>query len=273
MINADSMQIYDGLQVLTAAPGLDARAAAPHYLYGVADPCDGWSAARWSEAVTTLLATLDGRPAVIVGGTGLYFHALTHGLADMPEIPPAVRARARALAEAGETALRDALAAEDPLSGRGVAPGDRQRLARALEVRWATGRSIEAWREATRPALEANLWRGVVVDADRAVLQRRCAARLEAMAAGGALDEVAEILRRAPPADSPALKALGFREFAAVVRGELGLGEALERAAAATGRYVKRQKTWFRQRAPDWLGADGLDLESSLSRILGTLAH
>ena len=155
ILNADSMQLYAGLRVLTAAPLPEEAARLPHHLYGVADPAEAWSVGRWLRAATEALAGIAarGRPAVVVGGTGLYFRALTQGLADVPDVPAKARAAADALyAREGEAAVRAALAQADPEGEARIARGDRQRLVRALSVLTATGRALSAWQAATVPA-------------------------------------------------------------------------------------------------------------------------
>ena len=194
IVNADSMQLYRDLRLLTARPSPEDEAQAPHHLFGVADAADGWSTGRWLRAAAEVLDDLAARrrPAVVVGGTGLYFRALTEGLADIPAIPPDVRAAAETDFEAmGEDAFRARLATGDPAAAARIAPGDRQRLVRAWEVLAATETPLSDWQAATGPALPREAWRGVALEPDRAALYARCDARLEAMVEAGALDEVA----------------------------------------------------------------------------------
>ncbi len=255
IVNADSMQVYADLRVLTARPSAADEALAPHHLYGVADAADPWSVGRWLSAAREVLGgiALRGTTAIVVGGTGLYFRALTKGLADIPAIPAEVRARAQALLEdLGEGPFRDRLAEVDGAAAERIAPGDRQRLTRALEVRLATGRALTDWQAASPPTLAAGSWRGLVVDLAREALYRRCDERLAAMVAAGAVEEVARLVARDLPAASPALKALGVAAFAAHLRGEATLDEAIRRAQLETRRYAKRQLTWFRRQTPDW---------------------
>ena len=253
IVNADSMQIYRDLRVLTARPTRADEARAPHHLFGVADAGERWSAGRWLRAVRERLAQIAARerPAIVVGGTGLYLRALTEGLADIPAISSAIRDETTALYERlGEADFRDRLAAHDPDAAARIEAGDRQRLTRAWEVFAATGRSLTAWRAAGSPALID--WRGVVLDPPREVLYRRCDARLAAMLEGGALREVEALLARRLDPSLPAMKALGVAPLAALLRGELTRDAALERAQAATRQYAKRQLTWFRGQAADW---------------------
>jgi tRNA dimethylallyltransferase len=255
IVNADSMQIYADLHVLTARPGPAETAVRPHHLYGVADAAEPWSVGRWLAAARQILGELAGRgrPAILTGGTGLYFRALTQGLADIPPIPAGARAEARArFASLGEDRFRADLAAVDPEAAARIERGDIQRLTRAMEVWLGAGRSLSDWRRNSPPALQPGSWRGVVVEPPRAELYRRCDARLAAMVAGGALEEVARLVGRDLPPGSPALKALGVAPLAACLRGELTAEAALARAQMDTRRYAKRQLTWFRNQTPDW---------------------
>jgi tRNA dimethylallyltransferase len=256
LVNADSMQLYAGLRVLTAGPSPEELAQAPHHLFGEVDAADGWSVGRWLEAAAATLADIAdrGRPAIVVGGTGLYFRALTDGLADIPQVPETQREISSLLyAAQGEPEFRDVLAGLDPAAAARIEVGDRQRLIRAHAVAMATGKSLTDWQTDTRPTLAPGAWRGVVLDPPRAELYARCDARLAVMVEHGALDEVAAMETRGLPASLPALKALGYRELAAHLRGETDLETALDAARQETRRYAKRQMTWFRNQTPDWV--------------------
>jgi tRNA dimethylallyltransferase len=248
IVGADSMQIYRGLEILTAAPSAEERAEIPHHLIGVADAAEAWSVGRWLTAAQGALAEVVARdrPAIVVGGTGLYFAALTRGLAD---IPPVSRAASTALDEA---ALRGALSALDPVAEARIAPGDLQRLIRAHAVAVETGRPLTEWQATTRPLLAQGSWRGLLIEPERAALYARCDARLAAMVTAGALEEVARLEERGLDPALPALKAVGYRELAAHIRGETRLADALAAAQGETRRYAKRQLTWFRNQTPDW---------------------
>jgi len=255
IVGADALQLYADLRILSARPGPEEAARAPHHLFGVADAAEGWSTGRWLRAAMEVLDAIAarGRPAIVVGGTGLYFHALTRGLADIPPVPAAVRAETAADYEAlGEAAFRARLAAADPAAAARIAPGDRQRLSRAWEVFAASGVPLSDWQARTRPALASDAWRAVVLEPPRKVLYARCDARLEAMVRGGALDEVAALVARGLDPALPAMKAVGLRELAAHLRGETGLEQALAAAQLATRHYAKRQMTWLRNQVPDW---------------------
>ncbi|WP_310001353.1 tRNA (adenosine(37)-N6)-dimethylallyltransferase MiaA [Caulobacter segnis] len=255
IVNADSMQIYAGLRVLTAGPSPDEVARAPHHLFGVVDAAVGWSVGRWLEAATIALSEIAarGKPAIVVGGTGLYFRALTHGLADVPPVPETQREISGLLyAARGEAEFREILKPLDPRAEARIEVGDRQRLVRAHAVAIATGKSLTAWQTDTKPALEPGSWKGLVLDPPRADLYARCDARLAVMVEQGALEEVRAMEARGLDPSLPALKAVGYREFAAHLRGETTLEQALEAARQETRRYAKRQLTWFRNQTPDW---------------------
>jgi len=261
IVNADALQIYADLRILTARPSAQEEAVVPHHLFGVADAGDGWSVGRWLKAAAPLLQQIAqrGRAAIVVGGTGLYFKALTEGLAEIPPVPEAVRQAAAARFEAmGEAAFRNDLAARDPAAESRIGSADRQRLLRALAVHEATGRALSDWQAGTQPTLAAGAWRGVVVQPGRDVLYARCDARLEAMVRGGALDEVAALMTRRLDPALPAMKAVGVRELASYLAGERSLEEAIAWAQQETRRYAKRQITWLRNQTPDWerIGSD-----------------
>ena len=255
IVNADSMQIYAGLRVLTAGPSPEERARAPHHLFEVADAADGWSVGRWLEAATQAIAEIEarGNPVIVVGGTGLYFRALTHGLADVPPVPETQREISGLLyAARGEAEFREILKPLDPEAEARIEVGDRQRLVRAHAVAMATGKSLTSWQTDTKPALRPGSWEGRVLDPPRAELYARCDAQLSAMVEQGALDEVRAMEARGLDPSLPALKAVGYREFAAHLRGETTLEQALDAARQETRRYAKRQLTWFRNQTPDW---------------------
>ncbi len=262
IVNADSMQVYVDLRVMTARPSPRDEAAAAHHLFGVADAAEAWSVGRWLRAATAVLAEIAarGRPAVIVGGTGLYFRALTLGLAEIPGVPMSERAKAQALYdEIGEAAFRARLAELDPTAATRIAAADRQRLTRAYEVFVASGRPLSAWHARTNPTLAAGSWRGLVLEPPRETIYARCDQRLATMLEAGALQEVARLIGRRLDARLPAMKALGVAPFAAHLRDEISLDEALAQARQDTRRYAKRQGTWFRHQVPDWPRARSAD--------------
>lgn len=254
VINADSMQVYRELAILSARPGAAALAAAPHRLYGVVSARETCSAARWRDMA---LAEIDaahaaGKLAILAGGTGLYLEALAKGLAPVPEIPSEVREEARKLiAGEGAPAFHARLAALDPAAAAALEPGDRQRLLRAWEVVTATGKSLLAWQRETAtgagdgPALTTFLFLP-----PREALYAACDRRFADMIAAGAIDEVKALLAQGLDPDLPAMKAVGVREIAAYLGGEMDRARMIELGRQATRRYAKRQYTWFRHRLP-----------------------
>jgi tRNA dimethylallyltransferase len=253
VINADSQQLYGDLRVLTARPGAEDEARVPHRLYGVLGAADAASAERWRRmAVAEIAAARSaGRRPILVGGTGLYLRALVQGLAQVPEIPEAVRAEGRALHQAlGGEAFHRRLQDLDPEAAARLNPGDTQRTIRAWEVATATGRPLGEWqREAERPA-DAPRVAAILVMPPRLALQPIIAKRFEAMVANGALDEVRHLLALGVPADMPVMKAVGVPEIRRHLEGELTLEAAVAAGTRATQLYAKRQLTWFRHQAP-----------------------
>jgi tRNA dimethylallyltransferase len=249
VINADSMQVYRELPVLTAQPDAAAQARVPHLLYGVLGIEEFCSAGRWLTMAQAAIAETHaaGRLPIVVGGTGLYLRSLTGGLADIPPVPDAVRAAVRArLAEIGAPAFHGELAAKDPEMAGRLHPSDGQRLSRAAEVLAATGRSLADWQRETA-APPAGEVRTVLVSPPRDALYAACDGRFEAMLAGGALAEAQAAAARDGLDDSlPALKALGLHELMAYLAGTLSRADAVAAAQTATRHYAKRQMTWFR---------------------------
>jgi tRNA dimethylallyltransferase len=271
LVNADSMQLYADLQVLTARPSREETLLAPHHLYGVADAADGWSVGRWLEAARGVLADIARwrRTVIVVGGTGLYFRALTRGLADMPSVPRAVTDEVAAeYARTGELALRPRLARLDPEAAARIARGDRQRLIRALAVAEATGRPLSAWQADTQALLAPDAYRAVVLAPPRDALYAACDARLAAMFEAGAIDEVRALAARELDPALPAMKAVGVREIIACLEGRTSREEALARAQRETRRYAKRQLTWFRNQAPDWPRIEAADPDAQWRALL-----
>ena len=274
LINADSMQVYRELPILTAAPGPDAVARAPHRLYGLLPATETCSAGRWRGlAITEIGAAQEaGRLPIVVGGTGLYLRALMTGLAPIPKVPQPVRdAARRRLAADGPAALHRALAVRDPAMAARLSPGDGQRLARAWEVLEATGRSLAEWQRPTGAADDGAADDGaaddgsaddgwgpaflsIVLAPPRDAIYAACDARFEAMLAAGALDEAAALSAQGLDPGLPLMKAVGLRELLRHLSGEIPLAEACRLGQQATRRYAKRQLTWIRhQMMPDHL--------------------
>jgi tRNA dimethylallyltransferase len=256
VINADSMQVYRDLRVLTARPTPEEEALAPHRLYGHVDAAEAYSAGRWLADAGAALAAADaaGLVPIVVGGTGLYFTLLTGGMAAVPPVPQPIReGLRRRLAEEGAEALHAELARRDPASAARILPRDRSRIVRALEVIEATGRPLHAWHgDNGAPLLAPACAARVFLAPDRAELRARIDARLDAMLAAGALAEVRRLAGRGLDPLLPAMKAHGVPWLVRHLRGEIGAEEAAEQAKADTRRYAKRQFTWFRNRLSDW---------------------
>lgn len=249
IINADSMQVYDTLRVLTARPDETDMAAVPHRLYGHVAPETPYSTGRWMREVRALLSDIGPeRPVIFVGGTGLYMRALTHGLSPMPHIPNAIRTRRRAqmLAESA-AALHAELTRRDPRTAQSLEPGDTQRIVRALEVLDASGRSIREWQAMPgTPVIRSDAARRLVLMPDRAVLHERINTRFSAMIDNGAAEEVRALTARTIDPQSPVMKAIGVQQIADWLSGKINRETAIFQAQAATRQYAKRQMTWFR---------------------------
>ena len=256
IVNADSMQVYEELRILTARPSLEDEAAVPHKLYGYIPAAQSYSLGRWLSDVARKIedAQRSGATPIIVGGTGLYFKALLEGLAPVPDIPAEVRERWRERSSAmavGE--LHAALEDRDPVMAARLAPQDPQRIVRALEVIDATGKSLSTWQEnAGPPLLEPAEVTALVVAPERAVVYARCDARFAAMIESGALDEVAALANQGLDTELPAMRALGMAALRAHLAGEITLDEAAKRVKTDTRRYAKRQLTWLRSNMITW---------------------
>lgn len=257
VINADSMQVYRELRVLSARPSPGDEAAIPHRLYGHVGAATRYSVGQWLADAAEALAEArsEGQLPVFVGGTGLYFKALTEGLAAIPPIPPEIRAGVLAAAE-GEPAeaLHARLAARDPETAAATRPSDRARILRGLEVIEATGRPLAEWRRGpgSAPLLAADRTMRIVLDPPRPLLHERIAERADCMIHDGAIDEALALGALGLSPDLPAMKAIGVRQFLDHHAGKLTLAEAIASVKTETRRYAKRQVTWFRHQAADW---------------------
>ena len=271
IINADSMQVYRDLRIITARPTLGEEARVPHRLYGHVDAAENYSVGRWCvEAADVLAAQREAGAAIVVGGTGLYFNALTRGLAAVPPIPAQIRNEVRTrLASDGVEALHAELTRRDPAAAARLMPGDRARVTRALEVILATGRSILQWHEANMPArVDAARAAKVFLMPDRDALLRRIDARFDAMMAAGALDEVRALAGRHLDPNLPAMKAHGVPWLIRHLNGEIALAEAIEGGKRDTRQYTKRQVTWFRNQLPEFAWVEP---ECALAAVEGQL--
>ena len=253
VVNADSQQVYDGWRVLSARPSPAEMGGVDHLLYGHVAMRAAYSAGHWLRDVAAVLGA-ERRVPVIVGGTGLYFRALTEGLAEIPAVPAEVRADGEArLERMGAGAFAEAFAARDPETAAETDLANPRRVLRAWEVLEATGRGLAAWRaETPAPLLPLGQVRAVALVPERASLYARCEARFDQMMAAGALEEVRAVTALGLPAGAPGLGALGAAELMAHLRGEMGLTEAVAQAKMETRRYAKRQLTWVRNQMDAW---------------------
>lgn len=263
VVNADSMQVYADLRVITARPTLEEEAQVPHRLYGHVDAAENYSVGRWLTDAAAAIADIAqaGRVPIVTGGTGLYFKALTEGLSDIPPVPDDVRATVRAGAEGRDTPrLHADLAARDPETARRVNPTDRQRILRALEVLAATGRPLASFRQHRRPGpLAGAPVAKMFLAPDREAVNARIDRRFLSMMEEGALDEVARLAARGLDPALPAMRAHGVPWLIRHLKGEIGLDAAIAGAQVDTRHYAKRQFTWFRHQAPDfeWVAPAG----------------
>jgi len=273
VVNADSMQVYRDLKIITARPGSAEEARAPHLLYGHVDAAENYSVGRFVADAGAALATAqrNGRVAIFAGGSGLYFKALTAGLTAMPPVPAPIRAAVRArLDEQGPAALHAELARRDPATAARLRPADRPRIARALEVLEATGRSITDWhRDGTAPLIDPARVVKIFLAPDRAALYRRIDARFDAMLAAGALKEASALAARRLDPLLPAMKAHGVPWLIRHLAGELALADAAATAKKDTRHYAKRQFTWFSHQLADWPWVDPAAAFDEVVRMLG----
>jgi tRNA dimethylallyltransferase len=275
IINADSMQVYRDLRIITARPSPDEEKRASHRLYGHVDAAENYSVGRWfGEAAAALADALgQGQPAIVTGGTGLYFSTLTRGIAAVPPIPAEIRREVRGrLAAEGVAALHAELSMRDPATAARLEPGDRARITRALEVVLATGRSLTQWHEDNTPArVDLASAAKVFLMPKRDELGLRIDARFDAMMAAGALEEVRALAARNLDPNLPAMKAHGVPWLIRHLKGEIPMAEAVEQSKRDTRRYTKRQATWFRNQLAqfEWVepGDAAAVVEAQLRRI------
>lgn len=273
VVNADSMQVYRDLRIVTARPSPEEEARAPHRLYGHVDAAVGYSTGQWCRDVAAVLdeAQAQGRAVVVVGGTGLYFKALTAGLAAVPPIPDDIRREVRGrLQREGVAPLYAELIARDPATAQRLTPLDRSRISRALEVVLATGRSLTDWhREGLPPLVDPAAAIKVFITCERAELVRRIETRFAAMLAAGALEEVRRLAERTLDPALPAMKAHGVPWLIRHLNGEIALAEAAAGSIMDTRRYAKRQLTWFRNQMKDWSWIEAALAYDEILHMLG----
>ena len=271
IINADSMQVYRGIPVLSARPNVEQTKLAPHYLFGHVDAAVNYSAGLWLADMAQTLTHVrkHGLLPIITGGTGLYFKALTQGLSEIPAVHERVRADVRAWGE-GKTpqALHDRLAASDPIMAARLRPSDPQRILRALEVLEATGQSLAHFQGARSPALIPDAV-GIFLSPERKALFATIDARFDAMLAQGAAAEVRALLARGLDPALPAMRALGVPTLAASLRGEISWELAVEQSKAASRAYAKRQFTFARHQLPLLQWVEPASAQSLALKLVG----
>lgn len=272
IVNADSAQVYADLKVLSARPTEAEMTAIEHRLFGTWDGSEACSAAAWAMRAKAEITDIHaaGGIAILVGGTGLYLKVLLEGIAPIPEIDPAIRAAVRGLSE--DTAYK-LLTVEDPERAAGLDPGDRQRIARALEVKRSTGVTLGKWQRAKAGGIGEDITlHPLVLLPDRKWLYDRCDRRFEAMLKAGAVEEVEALLARGLDPDLPVMRAIGVPEIAAFLGGEIDKATMIASATQATRNYAKRQFTWFRRQPPaDWPRI-GAEVESKNIDIMNNFA-
>ena len=268
VINADSQQIYEAWRVLSARPSPEEEAQAPHSLYGHVGLDQAYSAGHWLEEVTPLL---DGPPAIIVGGTGLYFKALTGGLAPIPRVPAEVRAAGERVAEElGREGFAGHFAALDPGTAAVIDMNNPRRVLRAWEVLEVTGTGLADWQDRTPPpVLPLSDCLAIAMTPDRNWLYRRCDLRFEKMMAGGAVEEVRAVIAMDLPPDAPGLKAVGAGALRDWLEGRITRDQAITRAQQETRNYAKRQMTWIRNQMSAWHTLAAPNIETVLALAKG----
>jgi tRNA dimethylallyltransferase len=275
IVNADSMQVYSNLRVITARPSPAEEARVPHLLYGHVDEAENYSVGRWCRDAGEVLGEIgrQGRVPILVGGTGLYFKALTSGLAAVPPIPADIRAQVRGrLQSEGVAPLYAELMQRDPVTAHRLMPNDRSRISRALEVMLATGRSLTDWHRDGMPALlDSARAAKVFLTCDRTELVARIEKRFAAMLKAGALEEARALARRQLDPTLPAMKAHGVPWLIRHRKGEISLDEAAAGGVMDTRRYAKRQVTWFRNQMKDWPFAGPQEAQNTLESQLATI--
>ncbi|MCH1567949.1 MAG: tRNA (adenosine(37)-N6)-dimethylallyltransferase MiaA [Alphaproteobacteria bacterium] len=274
IINADSMQVYDTLHVLTARPSREDMRRARHALYGHVAVAAPYSVGQWqADAVADIAAAQErGQRPILVGGTGLYFKSLVAGLAEIPDIPADVRNSVRARGETQDlTALYAVLQQVDAELAARLPATDKQRILRGLEVFEATGAPLSEWQKQVQSPPVSD-YCGILLMPDRDWLYQRCDARFEAMLENGALDEVGELWALNLPPDANALKALGVSDLMALLKGEIDRDTAVAQAQQATRRYAKRQMTWFRNQMSDWKSYSEQDYENNFDKIFSFIS-
>lgn len=273
IINADAMQCYADLNVLTARPDAEELVGAPHHLFGHVDAAARYSAGIWSKDAAAKIAELrdaDKLP-IIVGGTGLYLTALTEGLSDIPAIPDQHRDKARAMVESDQSGARALLMEKDSVTADRIEANDRQRTSRGLEVFFATGKPLSSFHGQAAPVLPPGTWAGVTLTPPRETLYARINARVDAMMHANALEEARALWRRRLDSALPAMRAHGMPGFCDYFEGHIPLSDAVERCKRDTRRYAKRQMTWIAHQFTLWPRIPSEDLSVRV-RVISDIA-
>lgn len=255
IINMDSMQVYKEIPILSAAPNEDEMDNIPHHLFLHKSAAHTYST---GEYIAEAKAKIDeihskGKKAILVGGTGLYAHSLTQGMVETPPVPAEIRANTRRIVEADKRGSYNRLRKHDPEAAERIEPNDIVRIARALEVFDATGKSLSDWHKEEQPPILANgSWHGIGIMPEREIIYEKIAKRFFAMADNGGIEEVETLLNMKLDESLPAMKALGVPSLVQYLEGQLDIHTAIDRAITETRQYAKRQLTWLRNRAIDW---------------------
>lgn len=272
VVNADSMQVYADLRIISARPAPEEMEGTPHHLFGHVPGHERYSTGRWLEDATAVIADIErrGKTPIIIGGTGLYHMALTEGLSEIPPVPEDVRSEIFALKRVeGSAGLYQRLSKHDPETAQRLGPNDGQRLARALEVFMATGQSISTFQgNRSKPTLDADNWLGIALTPPRARLYARIDRRFEGMLMEGAMEEAKSLMAQDLPDDLPVMKAHGIPCLIAYLKGELSPEAAAESAKRDTRRYAKRQFTWIGRQLPFWPRVPSMSLDDRMRVIL-----
>lgn len=272
IINADAMQVYEGLRILTARPSIEDEALVPHKLYGTVPASTAFSVGEWTDAArdAALEVTREGRLPIFVGGTGMYLSVLSEGISPMPDIPADIRARVRALAL--ET-LHARVQEVDAVLARRVGATDPQRLARALEVFETTGETMTSWQQKPREKPFEGTFARIVIEPDRQWVYDRIEQRFDTMVTSGAMEEIADLASRNLDPELPLMKALGVSELMSVQRGELALDVAVSEIKTKTRRFAKRQMTWFRNQMISWNRVHTQDMETKIDESFSIILN
>lgn len=275
IINADSMQVYREIPVLSAQPTLDEQQDVPHKLYGVFPASEPCSVVRWIDMAKKAIDETHslGRIPILVGGTGLYLKSLMYGIAEIPDIPSEVRSNTQdLLKEVGNDMFHAMLAEKDPVMAVKIQPGDSQRMLRAYEVVEHTGTSLNIWQNMPTNALyPEESFLALFINPEREILYESCDSRFLMMIENGAIDEVMELDQQGYDTDLPAMKALGVPQLLEYIHGDTVLHTAISQAQKATRNYAKRQVTWFRHQLPNVVEVSYDEIKDSIEFVKGKM--